>query len=124
MLELITDIIRAGVGWREVSKRDREIASEVQAHEDRLAPLFAAAAGDPLRFRRLLEQLTPPEAKDLHRRLCLRVIHFGTCFSRRDIEAKDTIRWARDEVGRLYPDYPGNEDHIGHDGENQAAKTP
>ena len=102
MLERMTDFIRAGVGWYEVFRRDRMIARE-KAHEDRLAPFFAAAATDSAEFRRLLETIRRNEVRELHRRLSARATLFGDCFSQRDIEARGNIQWARDELLRLFP---------------------
>lgn len=116
MLRLMTDFIRAGVGWYEMSRRDRQISRE-QAHEDRMAPLFAAAAANPLMFIDLLGSIRREDVGELHRRLDARVRYFGTCFSRDDVEILDTMRWARDEVSRLHhPETGRTADRDYHDG--------
>lgn len=101
MLKLIADLIRAGMGWHDLYRRDRN--SRQRDLEDRLAPHLAAAATDPVVFSQLLDNLPDTEIEELHRRLMGRVTYFGTILNRRDREAFDTIVWSTHEVRRRLP---------------------
>ncbi len=102
MLKLIADLIRAGMAWHDLYRRDRN--SRKRTLEDRLAPHLAAAATDPIRFIELLRNLPADEMGELHRRLMARVTYFGTILNRRDRESYDTIVWSAHEVQRRLPD--------------------
>ena len=97
---IILDLIRAGFGWVDIWRSDRQIIRQV-THEQRMNDIVEHSVTNPLQFHKLLEGLGREDLSDLHRRLDRRVQSWGACFSDKHHRSLNTLILLRNETGDL-----------------------